>query len=434
MALKDVTSVFLCGGIGRRMFPLMEDKFLFRFLGKTLLEHQIELARNAGIREFVVIGSPNNIERIKKLAGDAQFAVQKEPNGMAGALLSAQELLEGKEIIIVNPNDIIDASAYEKVTKSGDSCILGCEVQEYFPGGYIVVDGDNVKEIIEKPGPGKEPSSLVNIVVHLHRDTDALLRSLKEVNSKRDDVYEKALDEIARNGTLKVARYTGKWIPIKYPWHVLSATKDFLSGAKRNIASTAKISEKATIEGNVVIDENARVLENAVIRGNCYIGKNSLIGNSALIWNNAHLADNCIVGYGTEIKNSYIGNNCWFHSNYVGDSVIDENCSFGAGTVIANFRLDEKNVRVNVRDETLDTGLDKFGAVIGGNCKTGINAGIMPGIRMGPNSFVGPHVNLKQDLEPNKAILMEPSYKVIDNKIELKEEKKRELMRRLGAL
>lgn len=436
MTLDGVTAVFLCGGIGKRMFPLMEDKFLFRFLGKTLLEHQIELARKAGIKEFVIISNPSIVERIRSIFHDnnMHIVVQKEPSGMADALLSAKELLLGKEIIVINPNDVIDSSAYENVTKAGSSCILGYEVNDYFPGGYLVVDGDTLKSIVEKPLPGQELSNLVNIVVHLHRDTGMLFKALENARSSKDDVYEIALDEIAKTGSIKVARYKGKWIPIKYPWHLLAAAEHFLSGAKRSIADTAKISEKATIDGNVIIDEHARVLENAVIRGPCYIGKNSVIGNKVLIWNNSHIGDNCVVGYGTEIKKSYIGSNCWFHSSYIGDSVIDDNCSFGAGTVTANFRFDEKTVKISIKKEKMDTMLDKLGAIVGSNSKTGVNTSIMPGIKIGPNSFVGPHVSLTKDLEPNKMILMEPTYKILENKTELSEDKKRELMKKLGAL
>lgn len=426
--------VFLCGGIGKRMFPLMEDKFLFRFAGKTLLEHQIELAKQAGIREFVIIASPYNIDRIKEIAGRVEYAVQKEPNGMADALLSARHLIEGKEIVIVNPNDIIDSAAYDSVIKTdAQTCILGCEVSEYFPGGYLIVEGDKIKGIVEKPGKGNEPSNIVNIVVHLHRDTRMLFKEMEKISSNHDDIYEKALDEIAKTGTIKVARYSGKWIPIKYPWHLLLAMEHFLANATLNIAETAKISGKATVEGNVIIGDNVRILENAVIRGPCYVGKNSIVGNSALV-KDSHIGDNCVIGYGTEIKRSYIGSNCWFHSNYIGDSIIDDNCSFGAGTVTANFRFDENNVRIDVKGEVLDTGLDKLGAIVGHGSKTGVNVGIMPGVRIGPNSFVGPHVNLNQDLEPNKMILMEPSHRILKNKIELNEGKKRELLRRLERL
>jgi len=431
--MSDIVGVLLCGGIGKRMFPLMEDKSLFLFLGKTLLEHQMEIAGSAGIRKFVIIAGPHNIETIRAIAGKAEIVIQKEPKGMADALLGAKDLLLGREVIIINPNDIIEASAYEKVLKiDASSCILGCEVKDYFPGGYLVTEGDVVKGIMEKPGRGNEPSNLVNIVVHLHRDTAKLFTALENARSSRDDIYETALSALAKSGSIKVAHYNGAWIPIKYPWHLLVAMNYFLSKAKRRIDASAKISEKAVVEGNVIIDENVRVLENAVIRGPCYIGKNSVVGNGTLV-RNAHIGDNCVVGFGTEIKNSYIGSNCWFHSNYIGDSVIDNNCSFGAGTVTANFRFDEKNINVDV-NEAIDTGLDKFGTIVGHSSKIGINVSIMPGIKIGPNSVVGPHVNLTKDLEPNKIILMESGSRILDNKIEFDQEKKQELLKKLMRL
>jgi len=67
------------------------------------------------------------------------------------------------------------------------------------------------------------------------------------------------------------------------------------------------------------------VLENAVIRGPVYIGANSIIGNNALVRDHSHIGSNSVIGYSTEVKHSYIGDNCWFHSNYIGDSIVDNN-------------------------------------------------------------------------------------------------------------
>ena len=126
------------------------------------------------------------------------------------------------------------------------------------------------------------------------------------------------------------------------------------------------------------------------------------------------------MGFSTEIKKSYIGNGCWFHSNYIGDSIIGNNCSFGAGTVTANFRFDEKEVHVKYNKTSVNTGQDHFGAIIGDNCKTGINSGILPGRRIGPNSIVGSHVCLSTDLEPGMVIVSETQYNLIKHNINLK--------------
>ena len=87
--------IFLCGGSGKRMFPISEDKFLLDFLGKSLLQHQIEIARASGLKHFVIIGNPGNIAKIEEITQRihgirADFAFQKEPLGIADALKSAE--------------------------------------------------------------------------------------------------------------------------------------------------------------------------------------------------------------------------------------------------------------------------------------------------------------------------------------------------------
>ena len=437
--------VFLCGGVGKRMFPLLEDKLLLKFLGKPLLEHQIERARDAGLSRFVVVANPQNMEKVgqisKSISGvEIELALQEKPLGIANALESAEHLLEG-EVMVVNPNDVFDSSAYtrliqERKKSSALSYLLGYEVKEHFPGGYLVVSkGNELKQIVEKPRRGEEPSNLVNILVHLHTDVRKLLECTGNVQTTKDDVYECALDNIVREGRkIKVVPYDNFWTAIKYPWHIFPVVRHFLDRSKAGISPSAHISSRATIEGKVVIGDNVRVLENAVIRGPVYIGANSIIGNNALVREYSHIGADCVVGYSTEVKGSYIGDGCWFHSSYIGDSIIAEGCSFGAGTVLANFRFDEKNISVKIGDEVIDTGLDKLGAIVGNNSKTGINASVMPGMRIGPNSFVGSHVCLMRDLGPNKMILLEPHYRVVEREIEFDEKKKQKLMKRLGKL
>jgi len=194
----------------------------------------------------------------------------------------------------------------------------------------------------------------------------------------------------------------------------------------------AEVSERAQIEGNVRIGQGTRVLEGACVRGPCYIGSNSLVGNNCLIWNYSSIGNNSVIGFSTEIKHSLIGDDCWFHMNYIGDSIVSDKCSFGAGTITANFRFDEKNVKVKINNREIDSGRDKFGAIVADNCKTGINACLLPGVRVGPHSIVGPDVCLYNDLEPNKIILVdEKSYVIKDNEITISPEKRRKLMKRL---
>lgn len=424
------------------MFPLTEDKLLLKFLGRSLLEHQVDKVVQAGLRDFVIIANPLNRDRIQaifdRLSGvSAQLVVQDEPLGIADALVRARPYLDG-ETLIVNPNDVFDGAAYGRLLEArgpvGPAAhILGYRVKEYFPGGYLVVDADGrLTKIVEKPGAGNEPSDLVNILLHLHTDTGLLFEKVSQVQTSNDDVYECALDLMAKSGAaVKVVPYEGYWSAIKYPWHIFAAIKYFIDRSKPYIAESAQISPRATVEGQVIIEDGVKVLEGAVIRGPAYVGRNSIIGNNALVRGYSHIGSGCVVGYCTEIKGSYVGDDCWFHSTYAGDAIIADNCSFGAGTVLANFRFDERNMSLRVGNESVDTGLDKLGAMIGENSKTGINAGILPGVRVGSNTFVGPHVCLTADVEPNKIVLPEARYNVVRNMISVDDGKKDQLRERL---
>jgi len=437
-----VKALFLCGGRGKRMFPIAEDKFLLDFLGKSLLEHQIKLAYEAGLSHFVIIGNPENVAKIeqitKKIPGTKiDLALQKKSSGIADALKRAEPFLHG-QLLVINPNDVFSSSAYTKIITeahktTASSYILGYHIQKYFPGGYLQVNSQNeLIHIVEKPNPGEEPSNLVNILIHCHNNPEELLHYIETVQTTKDDVYECALDNMVKAGhKIKVIPYNDLWAPIKYPWHIFKVMEYFLENAQPYIASSARISKKANIEGKVILSDNVKVLENAVIRGPVYIGANSIIGNNALVRDYSHIGSNSVIGYSTEVKHSYIGDNCWFHSNYIGDSIVDDDCSFGAGTVLANFRLDEGNIHIKVGDSLLDTGYDKLGVIMGRGCRIGVNASLMPGVRVGPDSFVGPQVFLRQDLGANKMALLESRYQVKDNETRLDEGKRQELLRRL---
>jgi len=417
--------VFLCGGIGKRMFPITHDKFLLKFLGRPLLAHQIEMAAKLGLNDYVFVCNPHNLERVSEIAAsysgiNASYAVQKESLGIADALQSAAGNLN-QEMLVINPNDVFDQSALLSImneyNKNGAvSYLLGYKVNDYFPGGYMEINENNeLMNIVEKPGKGNEPSNLVNIMVHIHTDTDKLFSYLKQVETAEDNAYEMAIGLMAKAGDkVKVVDYDGTWSAIKYPWHITALAGHFLGQAEGYVSPTAKISNRAVIDGKVIIEDGVKILENAVVRGPCYIGKNSIIGNNVLVRGGCHIGDDCVVGHSTEIKHSYIDDGCWFHSNYIGDSILGKGCSLGAGTVTANWRFDEKNVAIKVGSDIVDTNQGKFGTIMGEGCKTGINVSIMPGVRIGANALVGPHVNLVEDLDPNKLIVTETRNKVIN--------------------
>ncbi len=86
------------------------------------------------------------------------------------------------------------------------------------------------------------------------------------------------------------------------------------------------------------------------------------------------------------------------HLSYIGDSIFGEHCNLGAGTVTANYRLDEGSIKMMVKDQMVNTGRRKLGAVFGDNVKTGIKSLFMPGVKVGANSWVGANFMVERDL------------------------------------
>ena len=400
--------VLLSAGRSVRMQPVSDKNFL-KFCGKPLIEHQIEALKKAGFKEILVVGGKHNLVQLKKLAREfknAKISIAEQKNldlGMAGAVLTAANWIGNDPFLVVSANDVVDLSAYELVKKNikkGEGLLVAKKVSQYFPGGYLKLDGKGIiKTIVEKPAKGKEPSKLVNVVIHYHPTPKALFENLKREikNGDANDMYERALQSLFDVGIVyRAVPFSDFWQPIKYPWHVLDLMNWFFDKCNCR-GKNVVLAPSAKIEGAVFLDDGVRVMDNAVIVGPAYIGKNSVIATNALV-RSSHVGENCVIGFGSEIARSYIGDNVWTHANYIGDSIIGNNVSFGSGAVTGNLRLDEKNILVNVNGDKIDSGRNKIGLITGDNIRAGINASFMPGVKLGSNSFIGAGIVVGQDI------------------------------------
>ncbi|MBM3231033.1 NTP transferase domain-containing protein, partial [Candidatus Peregrinibacteria bacterium] len=395
-------------GRSQRFWPLTE-KTLFPVCGRTLLEHQIDRLRSAGINDITLVGGAHNLEEARSVAGSIPAIEQKDLTlGMRGAVLSILEKHGTTEpLMLVSGNDVIDPSGYRLLLQSGgDGALLGKRVTTYFPGGYLKTKGERITAIIEKPGAGNEPSDLVTIVAHVHRNPKQLLSALTAINGPADGAYEQALEALFPALDYRAITYESVWQAVKYPWHLLPLTELLLGEITApNIHPTAIIHPTAVIEGNVVLDEGAKVYPHATVRGPAYIGKRSIVANNALV-RNSSIGDDCVVGFSTEVKGSVLKSHVWTHMNYIGDSVIGRNVSIGGGTLTANFRLDEAHVRSAVNGEQVETHLPKFGCVIGDDCRIGIHVSINPGIKIGRGCLVGSSALIAEDLMDNRFVVV----------------------------
>lgn len=401
------------------MWPIQNDKCLIPFLGKPLLFHNLkQINETIPNVEFIIICTPTNKEGVEKVAQELQLnyklAIQNTPSGMADAILAAKDLING-EILVVNAEDQLEPGVYQGVLgiQDADVVVAGLQVKKYFPGGYIKIDGEKVTGIIEKPGEGNEPSDLVKLVVDCFKDGKKLVEYIEKASSSQDDHYEIALDQMIKDGlNVKFSKYEGIWLPLKYPWHILDITAHLISKIERKISDSAKVSDKAVVEGNVVIEEGVKVFEGATIKGPCYIGKNCIVGNNSMV-RESDLEEGCVTGFNSDITRSYIGANSWFHTNYIGDSILEGDFGMGSGAVLANLRLDDHTIRVG--EEKIDTGRSKLGLTAGKGSRVGVNASTMPGVRIGTNSLIGPGVVLHEDIKDSTKVIVKQEYEISEH-------------------
>ena len=174
---------------------------------------------------------------------------------------------------------------------------------------------------------------------------------------------------------------------VTYPWEALQKIEEFIlkigekldkekyekKGENIWIAKSAKIAPTAYINGPAIIGENAEIRHCAFIRGKAIVGEGAVVGNS------------------TELKNVILFNKVQVpHYNYVGDSILGYKSHMGAGSITSNVKSDKKLVIVKNGKETIETGLKKFGAMLGDNVEVGCGSVLNPGTVIGSNTNIYP--------------------------------------------
>ena len=173
----------------------------------------------------------------------------------------------------------------------------------------------------------------------------------------------------------------------EYPWQVLPHIKEIIL----EIGKTLPADRYDNPSEGVWIAKSAKVSPSASISGPCIIGENTEIRQCAFIRGSALIGDGCVIGNSTELKNCIISDCCQVpHFNYVGDSILGYKSHMGAGSITSNVKSDKTLVCVRAGEERIETGLKKFGAMLGDFVEVGCNSVLNPGTVIGPHSNVYP--------------------------------------------
>lgn len=425
---STLTVVLLAGGESTRFWPLKE-KNCIQLLGKPFLAWHYAQLVALKITHAIVVTNEHNAELIRSIPVpvglDVSFVTQIGC-GQGQAVLAFESIVHDSPLLILNASDYYSDSFLKSfilhVKTFGQEMVLGAvRVTRYFPGGYLKTNAQgHIEEIIEKPKPGTEPSDVVRIVADYFPSGTMIVDAVKNYGSHPIFGYELAINGLIKKGVVCKAEITplSTWKYLKYPWAVLSLMDEFFSHMNgQHIDKSVEIKSNVIIEGPVIIEEGVTIFEGTKIVGPCYIGKNTIIGNNNII-RKSSIGSNCVTGFNTDITRSYIGDACWFHSNYIGDSVLGNDISLGSGAILANLRLDEEHIFSTVKNQQVETGRNKLGAIIGSTVRIGVNVSIMPGIKIGSHSFIGSGVILSEDLGDDKYYaLSKKSYVVRQNRV-----------------
>jgi UDP-N-acetylglucosamine diphosphorylase/glucosamine-1-phosphate N-acetyltransferase len=348
----------------------------------------------------------------EKLGLKISYVEQAEMLGTGNAVSAVEPYVDGDFVLVYGDllfaPDAVKSMIHSYETEKAAAVMAVVPVEK--PESYGIVELENekaVKRIIEKPVLGEAPSNLANAGLYVF--SKEIFGKLKRTKASVRGEWEltDALALLIKDEKTVLATKISKddWIDIGRPWDLLEANSWVLKRMEHKVYGT--VENGAHLIGPVTVAETARIRSGAYIEGPTFIDEGSDIGPNCYIRPCTSIGKNVRVGNACEIKNSIIMDQTHVgHLSYVGDSILCERCNLAAGTITANLRLDDGTVKMLVKGEVVDTGRRKLGTILGDNVKTGINALLMPGVKVGTNSWIGANFTVHRDVPANTVALL----------------------------
>jgi len=398
-------AIILAAGEGNRMRPLTytRPKVMLPIANKPILEHLLIQGKKAGIKEFIFITGYHD-EQVRDYFGSGDkwgvnidYCTQRRQLGTADALKMVKGLVDGN-FLVINGDIIVNQEGINGLTDKSNNTMSIVKVKDTKDLGVVKVSKGKVVRIHEKTE--KPPSHMANAGLYLF--TPDIFDAISQTSKSPRGEYEitDSLQLMIGKGYHIFYQEISYWLDLSYPWHLLLANESLLAGVESQ--NLGKIEDNVVMKGVISIGKGTVVRSGSYIVGPAVIGQACEIGPNCYIRPNTSIGDNCHIGNAVEVKNSIIMRGSKIpHHNYVGDSIIGEECNLGAGTKIANLRLDKKNIMVG----SIDTKRRKLGAIIGDRVETGINVSINVGSMIGNNTYIGPGAIVSGVISPKSKIL-----------------------------
>lgn len=398
--------VILAAGEGKRMHPLTytRPKVMLPIANKPILEWNLLKAIDTGIEDFIfVVGYKS--EMVRNYFGNGekwrikiQYINQGDAQGTAHAIGMVEKFVD--DFIVFCGDTIFGKNDIKNIIEKKNSIGL-FKVDNPDSYGIVEINNKKVVKIYEKM---QNPFTDV-INAGIYHFNKKIFEYIKKTGKSPRGEYE-ITDSI--NMMIKTkqmnAVFLKEWMDVVYPWDLLDANEEILGKINKKIEGN--VEKNTTINRKVIIGKNTIVMAGSYIEGPVIIGDNCRIGPNCFIRPYTSIGNRCHVGNACEVKNTIIMNNSGTpHQNYIGDSIIGENCNFGAGSKVANLRFDKKPISVVLNGNKLDSKRKKLGVIIGDNVQVGINSTINVGTIIGDKCFIGPGAVVKGEIKSNSRIM-----------------------------
>jgi len=392
--VNRVKCVILAAGKGSRLYPVTDTrpKVLVPLMNSPLLEHVLVQARKAGLNDFLFVVSSQKNMIMSYFSDGGKWDVkityvdQGTPFGTAHAIQACEQYIDGP-FVVLSGDTLTSDKDIKRLMKQKPTTVGTTHVDDAKEYGVLSVDGSHLTGVYEKTD--HPLSNLINAGMYVF--DDAIFEAISGIHRSHRKEYEitDALNILIQTKHPPKVCPISNWVDISRPWDILIANQFMLEQLKKPV-KYGDIEPWATVQGPVHIGKGTLVRNGSYIQGPVHIGSDCEIGPNCYIRPYTSIGDGCHVGNACEIKNTVMMKNSKVpHQNYVGDSVIGENCNLGAGTKVANLRLDKKTIIVSYLGKKMDSGRRKLGVIMGDDVQTGINAQINTGSILGKGCHIG---------------------------------------------
>lgn len=408
----------LAAGEGVRLHPLTltRSKHMLPVGGKPIIEHVLLALSKAGIDDIgIVVGYRR--ELVQSRLGDGSkfgirlsYIVQEQATGTAGAIGLANRFVGDKKFFVTYGDLCLGSDSVRRVINASKNhaedvtlAVLPVLNPEIY--GVVKLEGKRVMDLVEKPSADAVHSNLANAGLYVF--SPRIFEAIQETAlSSRGEFEITDSVRLLIQGGCRVSAVeisSSDWLDVGRPWDLLDANQRYLSMMAHHVEGN--IEDNVYVKGNLHLGKDSTLRSGTYIEGPVFIGEKCDVGPNAYMRPSTSIGNNVRVGSCCEIKSSIIFDRTQIpHLSYVGDSVIGENCNLGAGTKTANLRHDGKPVFMEIKGIRVNSGRRKLGTVMGDNVKTGVNVTILPGVKIGPGSWINAHQIVSRDV-PAESLL-----------------------------